>query len=157
MEEVITKQLQKPKQMQLLLLKQLPAPLIKQEKILLEEIKTEQLQKMDIKTISEKIKAFEPLWFKKPRLPKYKLPSPPSETQIIPLVSLPTKKKKRPKRKKHIKKSPYEWFEYHPIPTLKEMFGIVGLPQQKPKQRTKAKHSTELTSVINQLIGKPKI
>jgi len=65
----------------------------------------------------------------------------------------PHEKKKRPRHRKY-RRSPYEWFEYHPIPTLKEMFGIVGLPQQKPK----TKHSTkELTSVINQLIGKPKL
>ena len=83
---------------------------------------------------------------------------PPSIVSIIPeypFLRIPTEEKKKAKHKKHIKKSPYEWFEYHRIPTLKEMFGVVGLPRQKPK--IKAKQSTELTSVINQLIGKPKL
>ncbi|RLJ05123.1 MAG: hypothetical protein DRP18_03820, partial [Candidatus Aenigmatarchaeota archaeon] len=87
--------------------------------------------------------------------PEFELPpvSPPYTPSLTP--RLPPSSKKKIKHKKYIKKSPYEWFEYHPIPTLEEMFGVVGLPQQKSK--TKTKHSTGLTSVINQLIGKPKI
>jgi len=73
----------------------------------------------------------------------------------FPYFPFPHEKKKRPRHRKY-RRSPYEWFEYHPIPTLKEMFGVVGLPQQKSK--TKTKHSTEITSVINQIIGKtPKL
>jgi len=78
------------------------------------------------------------------------------ETFYLPF---PHEKKKRPRHRKY-HRSPYEWFEYHPIPTLKEMFGVVGPPQQKStKQRTKTKHGTkEITSVINQIIGKaPKL
>ena len=125
LEEAITNQLQK----QLLLLKQIPTLLIKQEKILLKDARMKQMQEMDIKTITEKIKAIEPIWFEKSPFPKYKLPLPPSEIQAIPLISLPNMKKKRPKRKKHIKESPYEWFERHPMPTLRTLFGS-GITQK---------------------------
>jgi len=89
--------------------------------------------------------------------PKEMLKTPTPEIkppEILFYFPFPHEKKKRPRHRKY-RRSPYEWFEYHPIPTLKEIFGVVGLPQQK--SRTKAKHSTELTSVINQLIGKPKL
>ena len=119
-------------------------------------------------------------YFKQTEIPytKIKIPpvSPPYPPSLIPRHFISSKTK----YKKHSKKYPYEWFERHPMPTLKTLFGsgitqktgmaiMTQLIGETPKKKTMAKKKPSLskrkykakpssipvggTSMMTQLIG----